>query len=69
VKLDQQTLAEWVKKGEEEEKRDDKKHKEWVEVGNRVKRLRSSWVRYRRALLETGSSSLPTHFPLRNALH
>ncbi|GAA5866451.1 hypothetical protein JCM8547_000629 [Rhodosporidiobolus lusitaniae] len=48
--------AEWsklVKRGVEEEKRDDEEHRHWVQVGLRVKRLRSTWLRYRRALIET----------------
>ncbi|GAA6021527.1 hypothetical protein JCM10207_005791 [Rhodosporidiobolus poonsookiae] len=45
-------LDAWVKQAEREEKEDDERHRAWVEVGRRVRRLRSTWVRYRRALIE-----------------
>ncbi|GAA5887625.1 hypothetical protein JCM16303_001452 [Sporobolomyces ruberrimus] len=45
-------LAEWVKRGEEQDRIDEKKHRTWVGIGRRVKSLRTIWVKYRRALIE-----------------
>ncbi|GAA5959308.1 hypothetical protein JCM3765_006555 [Sporobolomyces pararoseus] len=45
-------LAEWAKRGEEQDAVDEKKHRSWVSVGKRVKSLRTIWVKYRRALIE-----------------
>lgn len=54
-KVEPAQLQTWTKQAEAEEKKDDVEHERWVEVGKRVKRLRSSWIRYRRALIETGA--------------
>lgn len=49
-------LAEWVKRGEEQERIDEKRHRTWVSIGRRVKSLRTIWIKYRRALVEGGES-------------
>ncbi|GEM12402.1 PX domain-containing protein, partial [Rhodotorula toruloides] len=51
-KISNRDLAEWVRRGEEEEDEDDKKHVKWVEMGRKVKKLRTTWANYRKALIE-----------------
>ncbi|BGP72928.1 hypothetical protein NBRC10513v2_006332 [Rhodotorula toruloides] len=51
-KISGRDLAEWVRRGEEEEDKDDKRHVRWVEVGRKVKKLRTTWANYRKALIE-----------------
>ncbi|BGP10521.1 hypothetical protein JCM10049v2_006413 [Rhodotorula toruloides] len=51
-KISGRDLAEWVRRGEEEEDKDDKKHVRWVEMGRKVKKLRTTWANYRKALIE-----------------
>lgn len=53
-KISGRDLAEWVRRGEEEEDKEDKRHVKWVEMGRRVKKLRTTWVNYRKALIEGG---------------
>ncbi|GAA5851019.1 hypothetical protein JCM3766R1_007104 [Sporobolomyces carnicolor] len=45
-------LVEWAKRGEEQDRVDEKAHRAWVSIGRRVKSLRTIWVKYRRALIE-----------------
>jgi hypothetical protein len=47
-------LTEWAKRGEEQDRIDEKQHRTWVTVGRRVKSLRTIWVKFRRALIEGG---------------
>lgn len=54
-KISGRDLAEWVRRGEEEEDKDDKRHVRWVEVGRKVKKLRTTWANYRKALIEGGA--------------
>ncbi|GAA5827582.1 hypothetical protein JCM11251_001743 [Rhodosporidiobolus azoricus] len=51
--LSQKDVDTWVKKAEDEERKDDQRHQEWVGVGKRVKKLRTTWVRYRQALINS----------------
>ncbi|GAA6059871.1 hypothetical protein JCM10212_007076 [Sporobolomyces blumeae] len=46
-------LEEWLARGIEMEAIDEKRHHKWVAVGKRVKSLRTTWVKYRRSLIET----------------
>ncbi|GAA5979388.1 hypothetical protein JCM11641_005020 [Rhodosporidiobolus odoratus] len=49
--LDGHQLLELIQQVEEEDARDEERHQRWVGVGERVKRLRTAWVRYRHALI------------------
>ncbi|GAA5905179.1 hypothetical protein JCM6882_000401 [Rhodosporidiobolus microsporus] len=51
--LPQTELDAWLERAEDEEKKDEERHREWVEVGRRVKKLRTTWVRYRQALIHS----------------
>ncbi|GAA5869290.1 hypothetical protein JCM1840_004346 [Sporobolomyces johnsonii] len=51
--ISKRDLEEWARRGEEQEDEDEKRHRKWVALGKRVKALRTTWVRYRRALVET----------------
>ncbi|GAA5931207.1 uncharacterized protein JCM15063_002576 [Sporobolomyces koalae] len=44
-------LAEWVKRGEEQDHIDDRRHRVWVQTGKRVRTLRTIWIKYRKALI------------------
>jgi len=48
-------LREWAKRGEEMDRNDEARSKVWIGMGKRVKSLRTVWVQFRRALIETGS--------------
>lgn len=50
-------LTEWAKRGEEMDREEEAKFRVWVGMGKRVKSLRTVWVQFRRALIETGMSS------------
>jgi len=47
-------LREWAKRGEEMDRNDEARSKVWIGMGKRVKSLRTVWVQFRRALIETG---------------
>ncbi|GAA5956736.1 hypothetical protein JCM21900_002166 [Sporobolomyces salmonicolor] len=51
--ISKRDLEGWARRGEEQEQEDEKRYRKWVSSGKRVKRLRTTWVRYRLALVET----------------
>jgi hypothetical protein len=55
-------LAEWAKRGEEQDRVDEKNHRSWVSIGKRAKSLRTIWVKYRRALIEGGECSFSVSY-------
>lgn len=50
-------MGEWAKRGEEMDKEEEGRMRVWVGMGKRVKSLRTVWVQFRRALIETGMLS------------